>query len=112
LDRAFTETNLSAALVILGERENGTSRLEEAIATLHEALKERTREDTPFLWAQTEEKLAVAQFAFFNKSGERTHRESALNAVSGALEEYGKVKANFHFKRALRLREKILAAVN
>ena len=36
LDWAFTETNLGAALVILGEREKGTARLEEAVAALHE----------------------------------------------------------------------------
>ena len=75
-------------------------------------MKERTREDTPFLWAQTQEKLALAHFAFFNKSGERIHRDDALNAIGGALEEYNKAKAIFYIEKALRLREKILAAVN
>ena len=54
--------------MILGEREKGTARLEEAFVALHEALKERTREETPFLWAQTLEKLALAHFTFFDKS--------------------------------------------
>ena len=75
-------------------------------------MKERTREDTPFLWAQTQEKLALAYFAIFNKSSEPIHRDDALNAIGGALEEYGKTKAVFFIEEALRLREKILAAVN
>jgi hypothetical protein len=112
LDRAFTQTNLGAALVILGEREEGTARLEEAFGALHEALEERTREDTPFLWAQTQEKLALAHFAFFDKSGEPTHRDDALNAIDLALAEYGKAKAVFHIEKATRLREKILTSVN
>jgi hypothetical protein len=86
--------------------------LGEAITALDEALKERTREDTPFLWAQTQEKLALAHFVFFNKSGKRIHRDDALNAIRGALEEYGKAKAVFYIEKALRLREKILAAEN
>jgi tetratricopeptide (TPR) repeat protein len=110
LDWAFTETNLGAALVILGEREKGTARLEEAITALHEVLKERTRDDTPFLWAQTQVKLALAHFAFFDKTSEPTHRDDALNAIDGALEEYGKAKAVFYIEKATRFREKILAA--
>jgi hypothetical protein len=110
LDWAFTETNLGAALVMLGEREKGTAPLEEAVATLHEALKERTREDTPFLWAQTQEKLALAHFALFDKSIEPNHRDDALNAIDAALEEYSKAKAVFYIERATRLREKILTA--
>jgi hypothetical protein len=73
-------------------------------------LKGRTREDTPFLWGETQEKLALAHFVFFDKSGEPTHRGDALNAIGGALEEYGKAKADFYIERATRLREKILAA--
>jgi hypothetical protein len=103
---------LGAALVILGAREKGTARLEEAVAALHEAQEERTREDTPFLWAQTQEKLALAHLALFDKGGEPSHRDDALNAIGGALEEYGRVKAVFYIEKATRLREKILAAVN
>jgi hypothetical protein len=73
-------------------------------------LKERTREDTPFLWAQTQEKLALAHFALFDKSIEPNHRDDALNAIDAALEEYSKAKAVFYIERATRLREKILTA--
>jgi hypothetical protein len=84
--------------------------LQEAVAALHEAMKERTREHTPFLWAQTQEKLALAHFAFFDKTSDPTHYDAALIAIGGALEEYGKSKAGFHIANATRLREKILAA--
>jgi hypothetical protein len=106
LDWAFTKTNLGAALVMLGEREKGTPRLAEAITALHDALQERTREDTPFLWAQTQEKLALAHFALSGKSDEPTHRSDALNAIDAALEEYGKANAIFYIEKATRLREK------
>jgi hypothetical protein len=46
----------------------------------------------------------------FDKGSEPTHRDDALNAIGGALEEYGKAKAVFYIEKAARLREKILAA--
>ena len=46
----------------------------------------------------------------FDKGSEPTHRDDALNAIGGALEEYGKVKAVFYIEKAERLHEKILAA--
>jgi hypothetical protein len=73
-------------------------------------LKERNREDTPFLWAQTQEKLALADFALFDEGGKPTRCDDALDAVSGALEEYRKAKAAFYVEKAASLREKILVA--
>jgi hypothetical protein len=34
----------------LGERENGTARVEDAVVAYREALKERTRERVPLDW--------------------------------------------------------------
>ena len=92
LDWAFTETNLGAALVILGEREKGTARLEEAVATLHEALKERTREDTPFLWAQTQEKLALAYFAFSIKAASQFIATTRSTPSAGLSKNMARLK--------------------
>jgi len=50
---AATENNLGNTLRLLGERENGTARLKEAVSALREALKERTRERAPLEWAST-----------------------------------------------------------
>ena len=39
LDWAMTQTNLGNALLMLGERESGTARLEEAVAVYNDALE-------------------------------------------------------------------------
>jgi beta-galactosidase len=57
---AKTQSNLGAALYILGQRESGTAKLEAAVAAHREALKELTRERAPFLWSMTQENLGVA----------------------------------------------------
>ena len=40
LDWAMTQMNLGSALSMLGERESGTGRLEEAVTAYHAALEE------------------------------------------------------------------------
>jgi hypothetical protein len=47
----MTQNNLGCALSGLGERESGTARLEEAVASFRDALKELTRERVPIQWA-------------------------------------------------------------
>jgi len=47
LDWARIQDGLGIALTIFGRRESGTAKLEEAVATFREALKERTRERAP-----------------------------------------------------------------
>lgn len=44
----------------------------------------------PFLWAQTQENLAIALRMLAERTGERARLEEALVAVDGALEEYRK----------------------
>ncbi|MGH7085775.1 MAG: tetratricopeptide repeat protein, partial [Acetobacteraceae bacterium] len=51
LQWATTQNNLGNALRVLGEREAGTARVEEAVAAYRDALKERTREQVPLQWA-------------------------------------------------------------
>ena len=46
---------------MLGQRESGTARLEEAIAAFREALKEWTRERVSQQWAKTQDNLARAE---------------------------------------------------
>ncbi len=52
--------NLGIALGKLGERESGTTRLEEAIAAYRAALEEQTRERVPLDWAATQNNLGNA----------------------------------------------------
>jgi exonuclease VII small subunit len=56
----MTQTNLGAALRLLGERESGTARLEEAVAAFREALQEFTRARVPLKWAMTQMNLGNA----------------------------------------------------
>src|SRR5258708_5613357 len=51
IEWARNQNNLGFALGVLGERESGTARLEEAIAAFRDALQERTRERVPLQWA-------------------------------------------------------------
>ena len=45
---------------MLGLRESGTARLNEAVAAFREALTERTRERVPLQWAKTQSNLGNA----------------------------------------------------
>src|SRR5438034_1546188 len=51
LEWPSVQYNLGQALFILGQRESGTARLEEAAATFQDVLKEWTRERAPLGWA-------------------------------------------------------------
>ena len=58
--RATLQIALGTALTTLGKRESGTERLEQAVATYTEALKEYTRERVPLGWAATQNNLGNA----------------------------------------------------
>jgi hypothetical protein len=62
------------------------------------------------MWAQTQEKLALVQLAYFKKNREPGQLDEALEDVGGALEEYRKAKAAFYIERAERVRARILAS--
>ena len=73
-------------------------------------LQERTRARIPFLWAQTQENLALIYRALFDKDPQPCHLDVALEAVDGALQEYRKANADFYIEKAERLRETTLPA--
>ena len=58
--RATLQIALGNALVTLGERESKAERLEQAVTTYTEALKEYTRERVPLGWAMTQNNLGTA----------------------------------------------------
>ena len=97
-------------VMVLGERERGTARLEEAVAAYREVLEKWTRESVPFLWAQTQENLALVYRALYNKDHQPSYPDAALEAIDGALVEYRKANAAFYIEKAKRLREQFLAA--
>ena len=62
LEWARARTISAIALSRLGERENGTARLEEAVAAYRAALKEQTRERVPLDWADDPEQSRRCAF--------------------------------------------------
>jgi hypothetical protein len=60
---------------MLGERETGTARLEEAVTACRSALEERTRERAPLDWAETQINLANAfGVSFWSRTGSQPQR--------------------------------------
>jgi tetratricopeptide (TPR) repeat protein len=105
-----TKNNLGSALNLLGEREEGTAPLEEAVAAFRAALEERTRPRVPLDWAFTQMNLALVYRALFDKDHQPRHLDDALEAADGALEEFRKANAAFYIEKAERQRQTILAA--
>jgi len=58
LDWATAQDNLGVELRVLGELQNCTARLEEAITATRAALEARTRFIVPHLWARSKHNLA------------------------------------------------------
>jgi hypothetical protein len=79
LDWATTQSNLGAVLLVLGERENSTTRLEEAVDAYRESLKERTRERVPLDWAVSTGSQGVALMRLADR---RVDAEMALVALT------------------------------
>ena len=71
----------------LGERENGTARLEEAVKAYQLALEERDRERVPLDWAQTENNLGSALATLGERESGTARLEEAVVAFRAALEE-------------------------
>jgi len=87
LDWAMTQNNLGLALSRLGERENGTARLEQAVAAYRLALEEWTRDRVPLAWATTQSNLGNALFRLGEREGGTASLEAAVAAYQLALEE-------------------------
>jgi len=71
----------------LGERENGTARLEEAVGAYREALKERTRERVPLDWAMTQMNLGAALAGLGEREGGSDTLKESASAYREALKE-------------------------
>ena len=85
---ALTQDKLGNALRILGEREGGTERLEEAVEAHRAALEEFTRERVPLQWAETQNNLGSALWILGELEGDTELLEEAAVAYRAALEEY------------------------
>jgi tetratricopeptide (TPR) repeat protein len=85
--------DLGNALRVLGERESGTARLEEAVAAYREALEELTRARVPLDWATTQNNLGNALFRLGERESGTARLEEAVAAFREALQERTRARA-------------------
>jgi tetratricopeptide (TPR) repeat protein len=84
---AATQNNLGTALSRIGERQSGTTKLEEAVVAYREALKELTRERVPPDWAMTQNNLGAALYLLGERESGTAKLEEAVVAYREALKE-------------------------
>ncbi len=87
-ERGAALNDLGVALTVLGERESGTERLEQAIAAYRAALEEWTRERVPLQWAMTQNNLGTALQALGEREAGTERLVQAVAAYQAALEEH------------------------
>jgi tetratricopeptide (TPR) repeat protein len=93
---AATQNDLSDALRRLGEREDGTARLEEAVAAYRLALQERTRDRVPFDWAVTQKGLGDSLRRLGEREGGTTQLQEALAAYDSAIAIFSATGADYY----------------
>ncbi len=71
---------------MLGERESGTARLEEAVAAYRAALQENTREQVPLDWAESFGNQGVALMLIADRNNDAAGAETALLQIETAYE--------------------------
>ena len=86
LNWATTQNNFGNALATLGERESGTGRLEQAVATYRAALEERTRERVPLEWAASVGNQGVALMLIADRANDAGRAETAVGQIETACE--------------------------
>jgi tetratricopeptide (TPR) repeat protein len=84
---AMAQNDRGAALESLGERQNGTERLEEAAAAFRQALLERTRDRAPLDWAMTENNLGNVLVSLGERQNETSQLRQAVEVFQQALLE-------------------------
>ncbi len=81
------------ALAMLGERESGTARLEEAVTACRAALEERARDRVPLEWATTQNNLGNALATLGARESGMARLEEAVAAYRAALKEMTRDRA-------------------
>ena len=99
-DWAKAQMGLGNALRVLGQRESGTARLEEAVAAYGEALQENTRERVPLDWAMTQNGLGFALLRLGERESGSAKLEEAATAFHEALQEWTRARAPLQWAMA------------
>jgi tetratricopeptide (TPR) repeat protein len=82
---------------MLGQRESGTARVEEAVTAYRDALKERTRERVPLDWAATQSNLGNALRTLGERESGTARLEEAVTAFRDALKEYTRERVSLQW---------------
>jgi tetratricopeptide (TPR) repeat protein len=86
-ERGTALNDLGVALQELGDRESGTTRLDQAVEAFREALKERTREHVPLDWAMTQHNLGAVLQTLGDRESGTARLDEAVAAYREALKE-------------------------
>ena len=86
-ERVAARNELGNALLRLGERESGTAKLEEAVASYRTALEELSRERVPLDWAKAQNRIGVALQTLGERESGMTRLEAAVAAFRTGLAE-------------------------
>ncbi len=92
-ERGNANNNLGIALATLGERENTSARLEQAVEAFLAALEGFARERVPLLWAHAQNNLGNALCLLGTRESGTTRLEQAVAAYRAALEEHLRERA-------------------
>jgi tetratricopeptide (TPR) repeat protein len=87
LEWAVVQNDLGMALWVLGDREAGTAKLEEAVVAFREALKELPRERVPLDWATNKNNLGVVLLSLGERESGTAKLQEAVVAFREALTE-------------------------
>jgi tetratricopeptide (TPR) repeat protein len=99
-ERGTAANLLGNALWRLGEREAGTSRLEEAVAAYRNALKERPRNLVPLDWAETQTRLGTALWRLGERDVGTARLDEAVKTFRLALKERTRERAPLDWAEA------------
>jgi hypothetical protein len=107
LDWAGTQNNLASALLKLGAGENGTARIQEAVAAYGAALQEYTREQAPAYWAMSFGNQGVAMMLMADRTNDGAMAETALDSLSESRDDRSSRYFRAQLPRALAIRDRL-----
>jgi tetratricopeptide (TPR) repeat protein len=84
---AITQHSLGNILAIVGKRESGTAKLEDALSAYRASLTVLTQEAAPYTRASVQTQLGDTLTTLSEREGGRTHLVEAIAAYRAALEE-------------------------
>jgi tetratricopeptide (TPR) repeat protein len=93
------QNSLGSALGVLGQREAGTERLQQAVAAFRVALEEQTRERVPLDWALKQNNLGNALGAIGVRERGAERMQEAVAAFRAALEVQTRNRVPFDWAR-------------